>query len=90
MEDVNYLVKHSSFPERRSQVQVGQSQEPPEQVSGPLSTSFEEEFKPASTLILNYGPLFHPQTIRPLPLLSQRRAHFSALACCGLLCLTRQ
>ena len=32
---------------------------PPEPVWGPLSTSFEEECKLASTLILLFGPVFY-------------------------------
>lgn len=59
---VNYMMKHSSF----------QKGGPPEPVLGTLNTSFEE-CKLAPTLILICGTIFHPQTVRPAPILSQRK-----------------
>ena len=47
---------------------------PPEPVWVPLDTNFEEEWTLASPLILICGPIFYSQTIKPLPILSQRRA----------------
>ena len=57
---------------------------PLEPVLGPLNTNSEGERKLPSTLILICGPIFCFQTIKPLPILSQRRAqtlgHESAVA----------
>ena len=53
MEDVNYLMRHSSF-----QKEGG----PPEPVPGPLNTSFEEG-ELALTLVLICSPIFHVPTI---------------------------
>ena len=44
---------------------------PPELVLGPLNTSLEKQYKLASTLILICGPVFHSQTVKPLPILSR-------------------
>ena len=47
---------------------------PPELDLGPLNTNFEEEQKQlASNLILSSGPIFYTQTVKQLPILSQRR-----------------
>ena len=62
MEDVNYL-KHSLFHKEGG---------PPEPGLGPLNTNFKE-YKFASILILICGPIFHSQTIKPLPSLLKRR-----------------
>ena len=62
MRVVNNLMQHSSF-----QKEGGS----PEPVPGPLNTSFEEECKLASTLILICGPIFRSKTIRPPPVLSK-------------------
>ena len=64
MKDVNYLMKLSSL-----QKEGG----PPEPVLGPLKTNIEEECKLASTLILICGRIFYSQTIRPPPILSQKK-----------------
>lgn len=54
MEDISYMMEHSSFLKRGKE----------EPVLGPLNTSFERQCKLASTLILICGPISHFQNYK--------------------------
>ena len=55
------LMKHYSFQKKDLQTQLLDH----------LNTSFEKQCKPSSSLILINSPIFHSQTIKPPPSLSQ-------------------